>query len=294
MNKKTTKIPKFMTEKKGIVLFLVTVLLFAILFILIYQPAGYMRDTQTMIRWHLLPWNKHIYTAIQVFIGFVILSTSRIIFYHIQKTHNFTIRDVVLWIVIEIVIITLVLTVIASFLNAAEDLDFADLLRRVFLNILLILVIPYVGAVLVLMLRERSHQIEELNNLIDKQQEDRLDVNDNMNFYDRGGKLAFSTRRGNVLYIEAADNYSNIHYINEGKEDTFILHNSMKQLDSSDDYKGLLRCHRGYMVNIDNVKLLRKDKGGLVLELTQGARSIPVSRTYTERVVRFFAGGDEV
>ena len=49
-----------MTEKKGIVLFLVTVLLFAILFILIYQPAGYMRDTQTMIRWHLLPWNKHI------------------------------------------------------------------------------------------------------------------------------------------------------------------------------------------------------------------------------------------
>ena len=110
---------------------------------------------------------------------------------------------------------------------------------------------------------------------------------------DRGGKLAFSTRRGNVLYIEAADNYSNIHYINEDKEDTFILHNSMKQLDSSDEYKSLLRCHRGYMVNIDNVKLLKKEKGILVLELTQGARSIPVSKTYTDRVVRFFAGENE-
>ncbi|MBQ9588325.1 MAG: LytTR family transcriptional regulator DNA-binding domain-containing protein [Bacteroidales bacterium] len=235
-------------------------------------------------------WNKYLYTAIQIFIGFVILLFSRLLFYHQQQRHHFTAWTLVAWIISEIVVISLVLTFVASFLNADENYDFRTLLWRVSLNIVSILVIPYGASVLILMLRERSHQIEELNNLIDKQQEQDLGSSENLNFYDRGGKLSFSTNRANVLYIEAADNYSNIHYINEGKEDTFILHNSMKQLDDPERYKGLLRCHRGYMVNIDNVKLLRKVKGILVLELTQGAKPIPVSRSYTERVVSFFAG----
>lgn len=235
-------------------------------------------------------WNKYLYTAIQIFIGFIILLFSRLLFYHQQQRHHFTAWTLVAWIISEIVVISLVLTFVASFLNADENYDFRTLLWRVSLNIVSILVIPYGASVLILMLRERRHQIEELNNLIDKQQEQDLGSSENLNFYDRGGKLSFSTNRSNVLYIEAADNYSNIHYINEGKEDTFILHNSMKQLDDPERYKGLLRCHRGYMVNIDNVKLLRKVKGILVLELTQGAKPIPVSRSYTERVVSFFAG----
>ena len=78
--------------------------------------------------------------------------------------------------------------------------------------------------------------------------------------------------------------------MNEGKEDTFILHNSLKKLEDKEKYEGLLRCHRGYTVNIENIKLIRKDKEGLVIELSQINRSIPVSRTYNEKVVRFFAG----
>ena len=285
MSNRDFKIPKFLIEKKGIYLFLTSTLLFAVLFILVYQPVGYMRATE-------FPsvWNKYLYTAIQIFIGFVILLFSRLLFYHQQQRHHFTAWTLVAWIISEIVVISLVLTFVASFLNADENYDFRTLLWRVSLNIVSILVIPYGASVLILMLRERRHQIEELNNLIDKQQEQDLGSSENLNFYDRGGKLSFSTNRANVLYIEAADNYSNIHYINDGKEDTFILHNSMKQLDDPERYKGLLRCHRGYMVNIDNVKLLRKVKGILVLELTQGAKPIPVSRSYTERVVSFFAG----
>lgn len=285
MSNRDFRIPKFLTEKKGIYLFLTSTLLFAVLFILIYQPVGYMRATESPS-----VWNKYLYTAIQIFIGFVILLFSRLLFYHQQQRHHFTAWTLVAWIISEIVVISLVLTLVASFLNADENYDFRTLLWRVSLNIVSILVIPYGASVLILMLRERRHQIEELNNLIDKQQEQDLGSSENLNFYDRGGKLSFSTNRANVLYIEAADNYSNIHYINEGKEDTFILHNSMKQLDDPERYKGLLRCHRGYMVNIDDVKLLRKVKGILVLELTQGAKPIPVSRSYTERVVSFFAG----
>ncbi len=285
MKKTKSELPNFIKDKRGIAIFLVTVLMFAILFIVIYHPAGYMRTGEALSRW-----NKYLYTTIQVFTGFLILTASRIVFYHVEKRHRFTKRDALLWIVGEIIIISLILTGIALLLNADENLEFPELIRRVFINVVSILFIPYVLTVLIMMLRDRRQQIDELNELIDKHLEEKIDTGDNLNFYDRGGKLAFSTKRSNVLYIEAADNYSNIHYLNEGKEDTFILHNSLKQLDDSDKYKGLLRCHRGYMVNIDNVKLLRKEKDGLVIELSQGARSIPVSRTYNHHVVAFFAG----
>lgn len=285
MGNNSLRIPKFMTEKRDIWLFLFATLLFAIIFVLIYQPAGYMRTNDALSHW-----NKHIYTAIQFFAGFVILCISRFLFRHIHERKELTIKEMLLWIAGELIVISLSLTLIASLINADENLDFYNLLGRVSFNITTILVIPYAGTTLILMLRERRQQIEALHEYIEKQEETRKDTTENMNFYALGGKLAFSTHRINVLYIESADNYSNIHYLNEGKEDTFILHNSLKNLDNADKYPGLLRCHRGYMVNINNVKLIRKDKDGLVIELTQGGKAIPVSRTYNERVVKFFAG----
>lgn len=274
-----------MTEKKDIWLFLFVTLLFAILFVLVYKPVGYMRTTDVLSHW-----NKQIYTAIQFFAGFIILTASRFLFRNQHKKRELTARDMIIWIAGELVVISLILTIIASLINADENLDFLDLLRRVSFNIATILVIPYAGTTLILMLRERRQQIEALREYIEKQEEARQETTENINFYALGGKLAFSTHRVNVLYIESADNYSNIHYINEGKEETFILHNSLKNLDNEKKYPGLLRCHRGYMVNISNVKLLRKEKDGLVIELTQGGKPIPVSRTYNERVVKFFAG----
>ena len=99
----------------------------------------------------------------------------------------------------------------------------------------------------------------------------------------------FSTRFANVLYIEAADNYANIHYLNDDKEDTFILHNSLKDLEKEYSGMGLLRCHRGYMVNVVNVKLMRKERSGMVLELSSSSKTIPVSKSYTAAVTAFFS-----
>ena len=111
-----------------------------------------------------------------------------------------------------------------------------------------------------------------------------------INFYDKGGRLALTTRCSNVLYIEAADNYANIHYINDGKEDMFILHNSLKDIEKDYLSMGLLRCHRGYMVNVDNVKLMRRDKASFVLEMNKTARTIPVSKSYADQVTQYFSG----
>ncbi len=279
-----TIIPKFLTEKRSILLFFGSVFVFAVIFIAIYNPAGDMRTSEA-----LLQLKTYIYTTIQVVAGFLMLSLSRIIFYFLQRHHAIKKHHYILWLIGEIVVIVLSLTIIAVLLNAPNnDLDALQLLRRVATNTAAILVMPYSLTVLIFFLREKHREIEKLNKVISTMEEKPV-TGDHLNFYDRGGKLSFSIQRDKVLYIEAADNYSNIHYLNEEKEETIILHNSMKQIDESGLYQGLLRCHRSFMVNIKNVKLVRKDRDGLVLELVQGSRTIPVSRTYNERVVRHFA-----
>ena len=77
----------------------------------------------------------------------------------------------IIWVACELVLISFTITCVASFFNAEKELDFIELLERVSVNILSILLIPYIVTILILMLRERRHQIESLNNIIDKQQE---------------------------------------------------------------------------------------------------------------------------
>jgi len=279
-----------MSEQKSIALFLLLVLAFEVLFIILYRPDSYTLRKTSENHPELMNIGKSMYTAAHVLCGFIILVISRITFYYLNKKHDYRLRVLAIWIPGELIVLTLTLTCINFLFEGLDNPDFFDMLKDVFTDVIYVLIIPYAATVLILLLIERGHEIERLTGLIDEQEMGNNETNDNINFYALGGKLAFSTKRSNVLYIEAADNYSNIHYLNEGKEDTFVLHNSLKNLDNPEKYKGLLRCHRGYMVNTENVKLLRKEKDGLVLELEQTTRPIPVSRTYNDKVVKVFSG----
>ena len=285
MAKNILKVPKFLSEIRSILLFLATLLVVTLVFVIAYKPAAYMHSSQ-----QVSSLNTYIYSVIMISSGAGIVFLSRMLLYYIHSKFSVSFVISLVWQFVELLFAISILTVIAFFLGNKEKLPFSDMLWRVSLNYISVIAVPYIVTVLLFYIDERKQQISDLNKIIEATSALVPSESENVNFYDRGGKLSFSTRKSNVLFIEATDNYSNIHYLNAGKEETFILHCSMKQLDDPDRYKGLLRCHRSYMVNIENVKLLRKEKEGLVLELSQASRSIPVSRTYYESVVRFFAG----
>ena len=285
MVKNTVNIPKFLFEMKSIWLFLATMLVVTLLFIVFYQPASFLRTEEPVSNL-----NIYIYTVIMVASGAGMFVISRMLLFYVQKKTTMEFFHFIIWMAVELIVISVLLTVIGFFLGNVAQLPFSDMLWRVSLDFLSVIAVPYIISVLVFYLDDRRRLVQSLRHRLEMRSDQLLPEGENINFYDRGGKLAFSTRRTNVLYIEAANNYSNIHYINEGKEDTFILRNSLKMLDDPEKYKGLLRCHRGFIVNIENVKLLRKDKEFLVLELTQGSRAIPVSDSYYQRVVQSFAG----
>lgn len=278
------KIPYFYTEKQSIPLFLVSVLIFTVLFVVVYRPANYME-----VRSVPAPWNVSTFVVSQIVAGFFFVLGSHYLFRYLFFKHDWYFLHFILWIVAEAIIVLLVITAVSMPFNHEKGMLYPAMLWWVALNLTYYILLPYALAVFIFLLFGKMREVDLLEQRLVNQLS-ASDGEDYANFYDSGGKLAFSLRRINLLYLEAADNYCNIHYINQEKEDTFILRNSMKRIEDSEQYKGLVRCHRSYMVNIENVKSLRKGKDGLVLELTQGAKTIPVSKKYNEAVVRLFSG----
>ncbi len=109
--------------------------------------------------------------------------------------------------------------------------------------------------------------------------------------------LKFSVKREDLLYIEAADNYVIIHYLDNQKPAKYMIRNTLKRIEQELPNAGLVRCHRSFMVNIDNVKVIRKEKEGLIISFESPANiSVPISKTYFDDFIRSLshvAGLDE-
>jgi len=145
-----------------------------------------------------------------------------------------------------------------------------------FQNLSLTLVFPYVLMALSLRLYEyHSKDSEEDSGIFQR-----------MRFYDDRHNLKIVLMSDAVLYITAEENYVNIFYIENGKAKNYVLRSSMKALDELCQDNGLIRCHRSFYVNPSHIKVLRKDKEGVIYaELDQqDMMLIPVSKKYYDRL----------
>ena len=279
-------IPKLLTQKRIVILFFALVLLFCIFFVVVYRPIGLLQPQGI-----LSSLDYRLYSIILVLLGLVVFSVSRRSLYLVQRRIKMSLGAYFIWIGCEFFVLVVLLTVAAWYLNENPNVSWLELAGRVIIDIVALLTMPYIVTVLVFLLQQKRLEIATLT---DQLQESKAvgssDSRDEViQFYDKGDKLVFVTKRSNVLYIEAADNYTIIHYLSGDKEDTLILHNSLKNIAETFSSQGMVRCHRGFVVNLENVKYLRKEKDGLVLEIASCERLIPVSKTYAEDVVKQFA-----
>lgn len=111
-----------------------------------------------------------------------------------------------------------------------------------------------------------------------------------IHFNDERGTLRISLKAEHLLYLEAADNYVYIHYLDNGRPERQLLRNNLKKLSEELVLSSLVRCHRSYMVNSEMVKLIRRSKDGLLLELDlPDMLTLPVSKTFVDNVMHAFA-----
>jgi len=94
------------------------------------------------------------------------------------------------------------------------------------------------------------------------------------------GRLYF-VRQEDIDWMEAADNYVNLHVGSE----THLIRETMNALEQRLDSRRFLRIHRSTIVNADRIKELRPWFHGEYIVLLKDGTELTLSRTYREKIL---------
>lgn len=164
---------------------------------------------------------------------------------------------------------------------------YVDLLPSMFLITCSILVFPYIIVGLMSEVQDKNERIAAYNEKIKKYATGQIGRdNSTIPFLDDKNNLKLAVTASTLLYIEAADNYVNICYLNVDRLVKFPLRNSMKAIEEICTANNLARCHRSYYVNLKKVRAIQRTSDGIFAELEYAAAPrIPVSATYADSFI---------
>lgn len=277
MKKLNRDIPDYLKDKSTIITQVMYVSIFALVFINIYSPFN-------ASSWFEVGRIEFFfYSSAFILSGMLIIVISKLIFVLLAGRMRFTYLLFALWNLAEIVLLALAYLVVDLFLlkSGAELVErFTGLL---FIT-LLVLAIPYSLSWLWLSLKDKRSKLENLTLNTSAEFKERQMIS----FRDESEKLRFSIKSSGILFIESTDNYVTVHTNEEGKLKKVMLRNTMKRLEKELEGTLIQRCHRSYMVNFENIKLVKLISTNLYIYMDfPDEIRIPVSRTYAEHVHEF-------
>lgn len=103
--------------------------------------------------------------------------------------------------------------------------------------------------------------------------------------------LKLSVKLDNLYYIKAEDNYTIVYYSKNGQLNRYMIRCKIQTIEDTFRDTPLMRCHRTYIVNAEKIKVLRHESDGFYIDFDfEGIEQIPVSKTYSDAVVKRFSG----
>jgi DNA-binding LytR/AlgR family response regulator len=272
-------IPHYLSEKGNIVRLVIFTSLFALVFINIYSPFG-------VDRWFNLTKLEFLtYSSLIILTGVLVVVISRIVMYYTGRKYIIRIWHYLAWIFAEIMLMSLFYALFEK-LVLKDGRILTDLVKLSARNTALVLLLPYSAMWLYFSWRDKKEQIEKMTGI----QAFPGNVRDMIPFYDEKSVLKLSVKKENLLYIESAENYVNICYLNKDKISKYLLRETLKKIEEKFSGTEIIRCHRSYIVNFEKVRVIRKDKDGLKLEFDiPSVIDIPVSKTYVDNVMQTFS-----
>jgi hypothetical protein len=141
----------------------------------------------------------------------------------------------------------------------------------------LIGVLPYFLGILLLHVQEQLQIVQELTVKITRSARN----NDNVTIHDEKGKAAVNIAVRNIVYFKSEDNYILLYHKQDQELRKELIRTNLKKLEQELDLPNLIRIHRSYMINSQNlVSAVRTSKGYKVKMDDNVAHHLPVSSTY--------------
>ena len=274
------KIPDYTLRKSNIVRLIIFTAAFALLFINIYKPFG-------SENWYQVSdFEFFLFSAPIILTGVLVVVISRIIMYYFSRKHEISYVTYFLWVFFEILFMSLFYTIFTLSLDTNHGRDVIATFKSAMVNTALVLLLPYITLWFYIGWEESKKRLAIIEN---QSEEDTENIPDNILFTDDKGTLRLSVRYSDLLYIESDDNYVTIHYTTGGKIKYFLLRNTLKKLEDELSGTPVTRCHRSFLVNFTRVKVMRRERENIFLELdAEFAQDIPVSKSYREKVAEKF------
>lgn len=264
--------PKTLSQFLPNLLYVFTIPAFFLLFVLLYEPSHlcdllHTGEAAGRAR-SLYSFNISIVTAII----FTVMLLSRLPFYLMRKHLDMNLGWFSLWCILEVVFISAFTALYLTLMSRGED-GYFQFFGRTLSVLSVVLIYPYVILTL-------SFTLHHAMVATPSEGDSRL------KFYDNRHQLKFITAASSVLYLEANENYVNIHFLENGSERMYSLRNALKNVEPLCEQAGFVRTHRGYIVNPAHVRLIRKEPGGFYFADigTERTEGIPVSKKYYENV----------
>lgn len=91
-------------------------------------------------------------------------------------------------------------------------------------------------------------------------------------------------KKNAFLYAQSEGNYSNIFYLNNEIVEKELLRISLKNLEEQIGDDNIIRCHRSYILNIQNAIRKQGNAQGFKISLKLTDEKIPVSRKYIDKI----------
>ena len=263
----------------------------AALFIVIFRPFNIYESLDFMTSGALARWINstedafYVASTIVTVIGSAIVLLSRLVMAH-SRRHLLTYRGYIAWCIGEFAVVALIITVCSASWFHPENIGLIRLYAVVFGRTSCILFVPYAFCLLYIIIIDRTQQLKALKESIDN--EDNNTPRSYVLFYDDHGEMRLSVKHEDLVMVESADNYICVWYMNNDAVKKVMIRNTMKRIAEQFADTPVQRCHRSYMVNLDRVKVLRRDKEGVFIEFgIEGIFDIPISRTYITTITNW-------
>ena len=284
-----TQTPECLTEPVSQSINVIISTLFALVFLTAYVPFS-------TTAWFQVGKGSYFFTTLAfVGTGTLFLALSRTLMtWLVKKLRHFPFWFYILWLFLEIVLISVFYTLLSHFQiqpTGGKSYGFAYILAKSFLITLVALGVPYTVTDLVILLKDAQQRLMlTKSDTVESDNEVMPEHTEIINLMDNNGNLKLSVKLDNLFYIKAEDNYINVFYQRSGTIASYMLRCKMQTIaDNCVDSSSLMRCHRSYIVNINKVSVLHNEADGFVIDFErEGLESIPVSKTYSSKVLEAF------
>ena len=284
------KVPRFLLESRTLAGSVISIVVFSIIFMLIYGPYS-------STSWLTLLANQAdgsgAFAGFQVvmasvafyFVAIAFLILSKVILYHIGHKYQLCTVHLMSWIGAEIMMISFIYTIFTALFNLALPSEFFSIWGRSVLVLSFIIIVPYIICFQQAVNRHQRALLDRIGMNVVNDKTDNADPK-LIHLVDSTGRLKMSISIDSLYYVESQDNYVKIYYEADGKLCNYMLRSTTKAIESKfGEY--LIRCHRGYIVNKNKIKIFRNDRDGMYVKLIhESIKQIPVSKSYASNIQR--------